>query len=78
MPQAAELRDTEPPVPFLPAEKGLLGDTHLPADLNDTRARLRLAQGKGDLLFGELRLLRPERPPHRDIATKLTFSVDQL
>ena len=64
-----------PPVLLLPAEKGLLADAHLPADLEDAGPRLRLAQGEGDLLLGELRLLHPGRPPPSNFATKLTFWV---
>ena len=46
-----------PPILFLPTIKCLLSDPKLPTDLSHSCARLRQAQGKGDLLLCELRLL---------------------
>jgi hypothetical protein len=53
----------------------LLGDAHLPANFGHLNSRFGLPEGKGDLLFGDIRLLSPGRPPYPNFVTKLTFSL---
>ena len=59
--------------PALPAVKGLLGNRHIPAELDDRGPRPRLPEGKGDLHFRELRILHPGHPPPSNFATNLPF-----
>ena len=51
-----QLAWTHATVPLLPAVKRLLGDTHLADHFRHWRAKLRLAQGKSNLLLGRFAL----------------------
>jgi len=53
------------PVPGLPPEERGLADPELAADVLDRQPGLGLTEGEGDLLLGELRLLRPGSAPLR-------------
>src|SRR6266581_751895 len=55
--QPAQLADAQVRVLLLPGVERGLTHAELPADVPGRRARLGLAQGVGDLLFGELRAL---------------------
>jgi hypothetical protein len=62
LPQAAELAHAQVRVLLLPRVERRFTDAELPADIPDRRARLDLAQGIGDLLFGLSRALHRSCP----------------
>ena len=73
-----QLADAQPAIHLLPAIEGLLRYAHKADDLRHRRARLRLLQRKGDLLFRVPRLLRVPAPcPQASKVGKLSFSMDE-
>src|SRR5262249_59863602 len=60
-----QLAGAKPAIQLLPAIERLLGNPHPPDDLGHRRSRLRLLQGKGNLLLGKPALLHGFAPPLR-------------
>src|SRR5439155_13728026 len=75
LPQLAQLRWQQPTVAPLPAVVRLFTDSKLAADLGDRRSTLTLLQGHGDLLFGESRLLHPEKSSFLERSNYANFLV---